>query len=217
MSLITKVRVANTSRTVEAEVVPCSFADVVAWHRHIHIPFVAQTRVIGSQWDWPALYLGCHVSEQTLGRQALAFQVRVSDTTGHAVPIAQALVSLPYPWPAAHHRRCVFLWFLAATPATALHHFGIRDRFSTLPPLLDVAVQVSLSHGLEGRIGLHAALGHTTKESDALAARYEREGLKRRSRLSRFFRFPHRKDDGRLFYFGPEDAKAFAARQDDLR
>lgn len=168
MSLITKVRVANTSRTVEAEVVPCSFADVVAWHRHIHIPFVAQTRVIGSQWDWPALY-------------------------------------------------CVFLWFLAATPATALHHFGIRDRFSTLPPLLDVAVQVSLSHGLEGRIGLHAALGHTTKESDALAARYEREGLKRRSRLSRFFRFPHRKDDGRLFYFGPEDAKAFAARQDDLR
>ena len=106
MSLITKIRVANTSSTVEAEVHPCSFSDVVTWQRRIQIPFIAPGRGIGSDWDWPALYLGCHVSEQMFGRQALSFQLRVSDPAGSAVPVAQALMSLPYAWPGGRKQRC---------------------------------------------------------------------------------------------------------------
>ena len=32
-----------------------------------------------------------------------------------------------------------------------------------------------------------------------------------------FYTFPFRRDDSRLFYFTPEDARIFAAKQDDLR
>lgn len=217
MSLISKLRVANTARVVEAEVRPCSFADVVTWQRRIHTPFIAPGRGIGSDWDWPALYLGCHFSEQMLGRQALAFQVRVADPAGDAVPVAQALLSLPYAWPGGRAQQCVFLWFVAAAPAAALSAFGVVDRFSVLPAVLDVAVQVSRSHGLEGRIGLHAAVGRTAREAEDLARRYPNYGLRRRSKLLGYFRFPHRPENGRLFYFTPEDAMAFSAQQDDLR
>jgi hypothetical protein len=217
MSLISKIRVANTLRTAEAEVRPSSFADVVTWQRRIHAPFIAPTQGIGSDWDWPALYLGCHFSEQTFGRQALAFQIRVADPAGGAVPVAQAILSLPYAWPGGEPHKCVFLWFIAAAPAAALNAYGITEKFSVLPPVLDVAVQVSRSHGLEGRIGLHAAAGRTPNETNDLVRRYAGHGLRRRSRLRGFFRFPHRPEDGRLFYFTPEDALAFSAKQDDLR
>ena len=181
------------------------------------MPFIAPNQGIGSNWDWPALYLGCHLSEQTFGRQALAFQVRIADQTGAAVPVAQALLSLPYAWPGDKTHKCVFLWFVAATPVSALTAFGITDRFSVLPPVLDGAIQVSRSHGLEGRVGLHAAAGRTPDETNELVQRYVGHGLRRRSRLLGFFRFPHRPEDGRLFYFTPEDALAFSAKQDDLR
>lgn len=217
MGLVTKIRVANTARTVEAEVHPCSFADMVIWQRRIQAPFIAPSRGIGSDWDWPALYLGCHFSEQMFGRQALAFQIRVADAAGGAVPVAQALLSLPYAWPGGEPHRCVFVWFVAAAPAAALGAYGITERFSALPPLLDVAVQVSRSHGLEGRTGLHAAAGRTPQETDELVRRYVGYGLRRRSRLRGYFRFPHRPEDGRIFYFTPEDALAFSAKQDDLR
>lgn len=218
MSLVTRIRVANTTRTVPAQVRACDFADVVTWQRRIHAPFIAPAGGIGSDWDWPALFLGCHFTEQAFGRQAVAFQIRVSDAAGNAVPVAQALLSLPYPWPGGRTQKCAFLWFVAATPAAALKAHGIDERFAVLAPVLDVVVQVSRAHGLHGRIGLHAAGGRTRQQTVELLRRYLRLGLsRRRGKRTGFFRFPHRVEDGRLFYFSPAQASAFAARQDDLR
>lgn len=146
MSLISKIRIANTSKTVEAEVYPCGYEDMVVWQRRIHAPYIVPKGGIGSDWNWPALILGCHITEQSFGRQAVGFQLRVSDINGNAVPVAQAILSLPYFWPANSKERCVFVWFIAATPVDALVALGIADRFSVLPPLLDTAVQISESH-----------------------------------------------------------------------
>lgn len=217
MSFITRIRVANSTETIAAEVYPCRFEDFVAWQRRIQ-PFIAATKGIGSQWDWPAIFLGCHVSEQLAGRHAIAFQIRVADAQGNAVPVVQAMFSVPYPWPGDVSKDGVFVWFVASATAAALRAHGIHQRFATLAPVLDVAVQLSLAHQLEGRIGLHAASGASQPEADALVSRYLAHGLQqRRASRWRFFKFPYRREDGRLFYFTPEDAKAFAARQDDLR
>lgn len=145
MSFITRIRVANSTETVAAEVYPCRFEDFVAWQRRIQ-PFIAATKGIGSQWDWPAIFLGCHVSEQLAGRHAIAFQIRVADVQGDAVPVAQAMFSVPYPWPGDVSKDGVFVWFVASATAAALRAHGIHQRFATLAPVLDVAVQLSLAH-----------------------------------------------------------------------
>ena len=99
----------------------------------------------------------------------------------------------------------------------ALQKFGVTQKFATLAPMLDAAIQVSAFHGLDGRIGLHAALGSTESESHELVKRYLRHGLNRRPKGKGFWRFLSRKEDGRLFYFASADALAYAAKQDDLR
>jgi hypothetical protein len=86
-----------------------------------------------------------------------------------------------------------------------------------MAPLLDTVVQMSIANGQQGRVGLHASPGDTPQLSDELFQRYRRYGLKNRPVRKGFFRFPFRKDDGRLFYFDSADALAFAAQQDDLR
>lgn len=196
---------------------PCGYEDMVVWQRRIQSLYIAPRGGIGNDWNWPALLLGCHVSEQGLGRRAVAFQLRVSNDQGDAVPVAQAILSLPYYWPADHRDRCVFVWFVAASPADALKAYGVHERFSVLPPLLDTAIQISIGHEMGGRIGLHADGGGAEAQNEALMERYRKCGLSQRSRLGAFFRFPFRRDDGRLFYFTGEDALAFAAKQDDLR
>jgi len=217
MSLLSKIRVANTQRCVEAEVYPCSHEDMVIWQRRIHAPYIAPKGGIGSDWNWPALFLACQFSEQALARQAIAFQIRVANADGDAVPVAQAIFTLPYHWPADPAQSCVFVWFIAATPVEALRAYGIQDRFSVLAPLLDTAIQVSLSNGLGGRIGLHAAAGDSAAEGLALEQKYRNCQLRQASKNKGFFRFPFRRHDGRLFYFTDADAVAFAARQGDLR
>jgi len=217
MTFISKIRVAKTSRVVDAEIYHCAYADMVDWDRHIHKPFIARSGNIGSDWDWPAKFLGCQFSELALGRNAIAFQIRVANDLSEAVPVAQAILSYPYFWPGDKSDHCVFVWLIAATPVAALQRFRVQDRFSTLPPLLDTAIQLSLRLGLEGRIALHAATGGSPEESDALMDKYRNQGLRQRSKLGAFFRFPFRPDDGRLFYFTPQDALAYAKKQDDLR
>ncbi len=217
MPHIRKIRVAGTALNVPVEIYPCSFEDVVFWQRRIHDRHIAPAGGIGSDWDWPACFLGCHFVEQLKRRQALSFQLRVDDGNGIGFPVAQALFSLRYPWPADKRHQCVFIWFIAAAPRIALLDRGIPHRDAILAPLLDIAVQVSVAHGLCGRIGLHAALG-TREESDDLVRRYKTMGLSQTARRRWWlFRFPHRWEDGRLFYFKPEDALSFAAKQDDLR
>lgn len=217
MSLITSVRVANTQMTVPAEIHPCTFKDIVLWQRKIQEPFIRPQGGIGCDWNWPRFFLGCHIIEQSCGRQAIAFQIRVANPAGAGIPIAQAILSLPYQWPADLREHCVFVWLIAAAPEGALRARGIDHRFSTLPPLLDTAIQVSLAHGLEGRIGLHAAAGRTPAETQQLVEKYERQGLRRRKAARHYYRRPARRDDGRYFYFTPDDALLYASKQDDLR
>lgn len=145
------------------------------------------------------------------------FQLRVADNQGNAVPVAQVILSVPYPSPADERDNCVFVWFVASAPARALKANNIQDTFSVLAAVLDTAVQVSIGHGLGGRIALHAAAGANGQENEQLAAKYTKYGLQKRKKSSMFFRFPHRRDDGRLFYFTAEAALDFVKNQDDLR
>ena len=210
--LISRIRIAGTPSTVPIEIEPCALRDVQLWHRDIHLKFIAPKGGIGSNWDWPAIFLGSGVTEAMSGRVPLTFQIRVEAPNGMAVPVAQALFSFPYSYPGNAkgrnpHEKCVFIWFIAATPIEALNFYGIKHKFAVMAPLLDTAIQISLTQGLEGRIGLHAAAGKTSEESAELAARYAKQELLQRGKSIGFFR-PFRWEDGRLFYFYPAGALA---------
>lgn len=220
MSLISNIRVAGSGQIVPAEIYPCELRDLQLWQRDIQTPFIAPTGVIGAEWDWPALFIGCNAIETAAGRQAITFQIRVEGPQGQGVPVVQSIVSLGYPFPGnttgSPRQRCVFVWFVAAAPATALQSLGISHRFATLAPVLDTAIQLSLSHGMDGRVGLHAAVGTTAKQSADLVQVYIKHGLKLRNSTKGYFRV-FRREDGRLFYFDPPSAATYASAQNDLR
>jgi hypothetical protein len=220
VSLIRYVRVAGTGQKVPAEIMACSFQDMVNWQRLIHDPFIAPAGGIGADWDWPAFYLGCNAVELASGRALTTFQIRVPGPTGRAVPVAQCMVSMPYAYPGpskSRGTRCNFVWFAAATPLAALQSFGVGQRFAMLAPMLDTAIMLSVAHGLQGRIGLHAAPGPTQALSEDLVRRYTAHGMSRRPAKIGWFRFFTRREDGRLFYLDEASALAYAAKQDDLR
>lgn len=219
MNLVRKIRIARTSRTVPLEITAASFEDVVAWQQLIQKPFVYPAGGIGHNWDWPALFIQCQVVETMMGRDTGVYQLSVENDKGEAVPVAQIIVTLPYAWPGPKKSQgCAFLWFMMSTPHEALKEYGVSERFSVMNVVLDTLIQISLEHGYGGRIGLHAAAGSTVEETETLVKKYESYGLrKRQKRWWSFFRFPHRRDDGRFFYFNDEDALAFAEKQDDLR
>lgn len=217
MTLPKRIRIANTLRTVALDVHPCKYRDIRTWHRTIHDPFIERRGGIDCDWDWRRLFLGCHMSEALLGREALTFQLRVANERDEAIPVAQATFSYPYAWPANPQERCVFIWLVSGAPPEALTFYLVRDRPVVLPAVLDIAIQLSIANGLQGRIGLHAAVGASQEESDQLAKKYAGYGLQQRQQTDGYFRWPVRPDDGRFFYFAPAEAQAFSAAQDDLR
>lgn len=217
MGFISRIRVRKSTKTVPVDLFPCGYTHFVQWQRQIHTPFIAPLNCIGSDWNWPARYLGCSMSEEAMGRKCIMLQLRVENSAGEAVPVAQFVLSLPYPSPENDKDEAVFLWLVAKTPPAALVNFGVQEQFSVMPAVLDIAVQVSLAHGYRGRVALHAAKGPNEEENDDLISLYLHCGLTQRVPRTWFFRFPHRPDDGRLFYFTAEDAMTFAKKQDDLR
>lgn len=217
MGFISRIRVSKSTKTVPVELYPCGYAHFVQWQRQIHSRYIAPLNCIGSDWHWPALFLGCNLTEEAMGRRCIMLQLRVADAKGDAVPVGQFLLSLPYPSPANNKDSAVFVWFVAKTPAAALTHFGIQEQFSVMAAVLDTAVQISLSHGYDGRVALHAAKGPDEQENADLVSLYRHYGLTQRTSRTWFFRFPHRRDDGRLFYFTAKDAMTFAQKQNDLR
>lgn len=150
MGLISDIRVAGTGQIVPAEIYPCEMLDLQLWQRDIQTAFIAPAGGIGANWDWPALFVGCNAIETAAGRQAVTFQIRVEGPIGEGIPVVQSIMSFGYPYPGntggTPKQRCVFVWFVAATPETALQSFGINHRFATLAPVLDTAIQLSLSH-----------------------------------------------------------------------
>lgn len=217
MKFVSKIQVAGTDETREAQVFPCDDLAVTLWHRKIHTPYIAPGGGLDASWHWPRIVLGTSLSELALGRRALAYQLRVEGPGGNAVPVAQALYSVPYYYPGDLRRRCVFVWYISAAPAAALAAQGVHERFALMGPLLDMAIQLSVSYGLEGRIGLHAATGKSAKQNAALVQRYLDQGLTQRVKTSKYFSRPARKDDGKFFYFTEAQAASYASKYDCLR
>ena len=202
-----------TGTVTPASVTEAKYEDIVLWKRMVspHVPF----GTIGYDWNWTSRYLGCRLLEIPQNRTVVAYQLRVKGTKG-GFPLGQVILSFPYPSPGDTSLDCVFVWLLAKAPTDALVKNGINGKYSVLGPLLDIAVQVSLDNGLDGRIGLHAAVSESKDESDALAARYTALGLSRRAAARGRFR-PFRPNDGRLFYLTEADAAVFSAQFDSLR
>ena len=189
MTFVTKIPVANSTKVVEANIVNCSFREVVLWQRRIHNPHIAGRDRIGANWHWPSIYWACSIAETALRRQALIFQIQVEAPSGQGVPVVQALISFPYAFPPNTNEDCVFLWFLASAPPRALETYGITDRFAVLGPVLDTIIHMSVTYGLGGRIGLHAAKGSTATQSEDLINKYLNCGLQRKSINKWYFRF----------------------------
>jgi hypothetical protein len=217
LHLVKRVAVANSGHCVPVEVVHASFEDMVTWQRRIQVPFLYGSGVIGANWDWPQLYLGCVTVEYLAGRAALAVQLRVQGADGQGIPICQAILSVGYYWPGDLRQRCVFVWLLGAAPRMALEHHGVKQRFATLAPMLDVAIQISREHGFDGRLGLHVSDEGTPDQRTALRERYARLGFQARPRRQGWFRWPIRRDDGDLLYLTADSATSVTKLTDELR
>ncbi len=214
---IKRIHVANADRAVEAEVVKATFQDMVVWDRLIQKPFVSKSGQIGSDWNWPARYVACRAVERTAGRACLAYQIRVCGANKLAVPVSQAIVSVGYYWPGDLQERCAFIWLICSAPENALKHQGVHDRFATLDPMLDIAIEISRAAGYSGRLGLHVADEGTAIQRDALRERYRTRGFKSRPVGKGWFSWPVRREDGDLMYLTAEDAAIVTIATADLK
>jgi hypothetical protein len=201
---IRRIPVAKSGSTVPANVAEANFYDMVVWDRRIQQPYLRDLGGIGANWHWPTRFVACTVVEAAARRRAVAYQIRVRGDSGRAVPVSQAIFSIGYTWPGDHRARptekCVFIWLLCSTPKAALEQFGITDRFATLAPMLDVAIQLSIEAGYEGRLGLHVADEGSEHERRALRDRYAAQGFLGRPLRSGWFRWPWRDEDGDFMY-----------------
>jgi hypothetical protein len=201
---------------VDAIVTEGTAESALYWHQQVQAPHIAGTARVDRNWNWPRLMTWTSLLEKLLGRRAVFFQLNCAAATGSAFPVGQILVSDGYPFLSDHHKRCIFLWYLAGAPADALKTHGLPTALKLMRPLVDIAIQFSVQRGYGGRLALHAASNKNAADDKALCEKYEK-GCKlipfsAAKRLS-----GARKNDGRYFYAHEQRALEVSSDLDYLR
>jgi len=203
---------------VDCIVQEAGFRELGNWQRLIHEPFIATDPArLDRGWNWPRYLSASYLLNDVHGRLTEAFQIVISSPTGRAVPVGLAMLVSGYPHPGEAGEMSTFVWFLTSTPASALHSFGVTDRFVVMPLLLDTAVQASRWQGLRGRVALHADHRGPPKQQDDLVKRYLACGLTRRNHLKGSLLSRFRRMDDRYFVYDTASAHACTLKWDHLR
>jgi hypothetical protein len=203
---------------VDCLVQEAGFRELGAWQRLIHEPFIApDPDRLDRDWNWPRYLTASYLLNDVHGRLTEAFQIVVRSPIGRAVPVGLAMLVSGYPHPGGPDEMSTFVWFLTSTPSSALHAFGVMDRFVVMPLLLDTAVQASRWQGLRGRVALHADHRGTPRQQDDLVRRYLACGLSRRNYLKGSLLSRFRKMDDRYFVYDEVSAHACTLKWNHLR
>lgn len=189
------------------------------WHHDVHLPFISKdpTRLDRS-WNWPRKVAWTSALERASGRRSIFLQLNVPSAGGDAFPVGQILVSDGFPYfPRPPSGDCVFLWYLAGAPDSALRRLGLPTDLRLMRSLVDTAIQFSLLRGYDGRVALHAAKPGDPTVADVLPGTYKvGVGLapypKSHGRIS-----PFRPNDGRYYHADERRAQNIAKVLDYLR
>jgi hypothetical protein len=207
--------VTASGRLVDATVIEGGYEDAVRWHQDIQ-PHVTAMDRLDKAWNWPRLVTYLHLFERLAQRNAVFLQINVSNDQGVAIPVGQALVSDRFPYFPRQRERCVFLWFLAAAPETALRAHKLPADLKLGRPLVDLGLQLSFQRNYAGLSALHAASSDDRLADQALYDLYEKGvGLipvKRSLFVSLF-----RRNDGRYFHTDEKRALDLSQKLDKLR
>lgn len=197
---------------------PCKVAagtiqDARQWQRDVQPHIRKLPKQVGQDWKWPNLVTATQSFERLMGRRATYVQL-VMERGLAAVPIAQMILSVGYPFLAAREKSSVYLWYLARAPETYLNQFGI-PKIRVMPYLVDTAIQISFQAGFQGRVCLHAASSGNRFYDDQLFDAYQVAGMVQLP--------PHKSvglsksNDGRYFTCDESKALALSATLDYLR
>lgn len=192
----------------------CDVGHAVHWDRDIQTPWIKGTGRVDADWNWPMIYLRSSMLEVALRRELVYMQIVTPTADGLAWPVGQVMMVNGYPFPPNRRQRCVFVWYLAGTPAEALEAVGARPCKGLMSALLDCAIQFSVHAGHKGRICLHASPDGTEAQQRDLFNRYAAQGLKlvQDGRIS-----AARRNDGRYFYADAALAKQMTTALDAWR
>jgi hypothetical protein len=181
-------------------------------------PHVRACGRLDGAWDWPSMYQRSQIFERTFGRNASLHCIDIVDGRGMPLPLAMLLLSEGYPALDGRGQRSVFLWYLAAAPASALRAMGVRKQkpLLVLRAIIDAAIQCSIRLGYDGRVGLHAA----PAGKDALFRKYRDDACMTALGDDVFLSLMRRikgGKDGRYFWVDPVLARSLSASLDYLR
>lgn len=192
-------------------------ADALRWRALVQ-PHIRAAGRLDAAWDWPSIYKLSLACERTFGRNVSLQCIDIVNGGGTPLPLAIMLLSEGYPALDRRGQRGVLLWYLAAAPASALRAMGVMDQKPALVlrAIIDAAIQCSIRHGYDGRVGLHAA----PAGKDALFRKYRDDArmtaLGDEVNLSLLRRLRSGKD-GRYFWVDPVLARSLSASLDYLR
>lgn len=194
-----------------------AMTDARRWHALVQ-PHIRASGRLDAGWEWPSMYKRSQICERTFSRNASLQCIDIVNGAGTLVPLAIMLLSEGYPALDRRGQRGIFLWYLAAAPANALHAMGLTQQrpMLVLRAIIDAAIQCSIRRGYDGRVGLHAARAG----KEALLRKYRDDvcmtALGDEVNLSLLRRIRSGKD-GRYFWVDPVRARSLSASLDYLR
>jgi hypothetical protein len=197
----------------------CDSEEARRWDAEIQPRIALDKKRADANWLWYRNYTWCRTIENLLKRDVVYAQYLlngtdpITKTGGVLIPAGQAIYSLGYPFPGDKNKKCVFIWFLTATPKDILEEHQL-PKVKMLNPLLDLAVQISVFTGHEGRIALHA----DPMGGERLIRSYLKVGLQNIDKSVKIGPLMSpRQNDGRYFKMSEEQALAFADNFNEYR
>jgi hypothetical protein len=204
---------ADGVRRIAVEVKELDDTHLDLWNRHVQ-PFIASMgKRPDRNWNW-SLIASTTSLFRLQGQEPAAYAATCVDDQGTEFPCAMLQIVGRYTALDSPGQSGVFVWYLADAPREALE---CRFHRPTIPRLLgrialDTAVVHAMQDGQDGRTGLHAA----PEGGDRLLKWYEQAGMKRLPRFRRIIRGA-RSNDGRYFFYDPEDARKAVVALNDWR
>jgi hypothetical protein len=205
----------DKSRFVDIRTTDMTADDALWWDSRLG-PKHAQIRHRADRfWAWSVLLPMCHLVQLAKRRYCRPLVTWARADNGRFLRTGMSILIENYPYlDVGKPAQSYFVWFIsAAEPSVLQSDFGISHPPALARLLLDNAIILSQNSELEGRMGLHAAVGGGV----ALMNLYGHCGLLRLSASAALPPAVRRSNDGRFFFADEAVAEALAAALDPSR
>jgi hypothetical protein len=205
----------DKTRSVDIRVTDMVASDAAWWDARLGPKHALIRSRADRFWAWSVLLPMCHLVQLAKRRHCRPLVIWAREDAGRFLRVGMSILIESYPYlDATLGLESNFVWFMsAADPALLQADFRMSQPPALGRVLLDNAIILSQNAGLEGRIGLHAAVAGGPK----LLKVYLGCGLTRLAVSARLPSGVTRKNDGRFFRADETQAEAMAAMLDPSR